>query len=195
MSATFSDVYKVHYGHVNSEILIKLIKDFQPDYVFFTVVERALLSLNIGLSDLPPSYIVFNELPDVFNFISSNKSSMNDLDRLENTYIVKNNRDPFVVYDLEEVIKPEINNKISFNINCHDLHDIVNVQLFWSSPGSQFNEAQSVRVAVKQGQVNINLSGNDNWMQSGLIDRFRIDIDSPEKCANFNLNPPVFIEL
>lgn len=120
---------------------------------------------------------------------------MNDLDLLKNNYLVTNNRDPFIVYTLEEAIKPEVNNKISFNINCHDLHDTVSVQLFWSSPGSQFKEAQSVRVAVKQGQININLSGNDNWMQSGLIDRFRIDIDSPEKCANFNLTPPIFIEL
>lgn len=54
MHATFSEVLEVHYENTNSEKIELLVDDFKPNFIFFTIVERDLSNLPIGLSELPP---------------------------------------------------------------------------------------------------------------------------------------------
>lgn len=44
MLATFDEILQTHYLFTSQKDLVKMTRDFQPDYVFFTVVERQMLA-------------------------------------------------------------------------------------------------------------------------------------------------------
>lgn len=52
MAATFSEILQVHYGSAPPEIFARLVREFRPDYVIVTVVERASLLNRFQLSPL-----------------------------------------------------------------------------------------------------------------------------------------------
>jgi hypothetical protein len=190
MSATFSNVLQIHYHHVNTQVMLELVEEFEPDYVFITAVERQLATLNIGLRDQPPQFS-FLKSHHMTNSVASSFSGLNHLEEKDGHYSVTDKRDPFVVFSLEDAVKTKDYTKVGFNLECANELKEVNIQLFWHKEGAPyFNEKNSLRFKASTGEIILNLSANKIWREAEAITRLRVDLDSGEKCGLFSLTPP-----
>lgn len=191
MSATFSETLQVHYNYVNSTSLVDLVESFKPDYIFITSVERELIDLNIGLSELPVQSGIERSNQVFGGGTETVRSGLNDIDIDGNEYIVTGFEDPYIVFNFQQPVDTTQNTTIAFSLNCSDRTEEIGLQLFWHKIGdSNFSENNSIRFSTVTGDVTVNLGMNRNWLEADRVGRLRVDLDSSSKCNQFSLSEP-----
>lgn len=192
MALLFSDIIQIHYGHVDRDMLVKLIKDFEPDYVFMTIVER---DLDKGL---PDSYPMLEPNTREKVSYSSRLVSYNDLKESNDAFSIQGN-DPYLIYRLDFKVDGSADDSVALNLQCqppnNDKDASVRLQVFWKEKLSDsFSEQQSERYSAAQGTTNLDLGVSHKWRSAKNIQYLRIDIEpeSYELCTNFTVNNLIF---
>ena len=190
MAATFSDILKVHYsGLVGTEKLKVLIKEWNPDYVFVTVVERNVLDHQF--TSPPNPDVVFSAIPiEVSSKLSSPRMHAIRTDG-EFFYVVS--RDPFLDYGLPSSISTKEATALSFFLTCDNNPTAIPIQIFWRHEGEHYQEQHSLRFNAKNGQ---NTLTGIIYSQEGRISSIRIDLDGGSvDCMKFKISEPVLGKL
>lgn len=191
MAATFSDVLQLHWGEAIKPggRLVKLIEDWEPDYVFFTVVERASKS---GLFAAFPPPVVLLGIGDFKPIRTTILVASNHLmdGGLKSEHNINGN-DPFIDFALSNSIASSEARYLSIDLTCDDDTALVPLQLFWLEDGlTYFDEEHSARFSFPTGQNLLDLNTLPKWKSAGKINRLRLDIDSQNGCTRFKLNNP-----
>jgi len=191
MAATFSDVLQVNWGEAIKPggRLVQLVRDWKPDYVFFTVVERS--SRNEVFANFPPLLVLPNSgdfkpvtttTPVWTNHLADGRSS--------NERVVTGNN-PFVVFALSVALAPTDARYLSIDLTCNDGTTVVPLQLFWLEDGRpSFDEEHSARISLPTGRNLIDLNTLHKWKSAKAIKQLRMDIDSQNVCSRFKLGNP-----
>lgn len=184
MAALFSETIQLHYGHASTEWLANVVKQYQPDYVFVTVVERALPG-GFFMSRPPLQAVPLESLE---NKVRGEVAALNHIALEDGVYRILDN-DPFIIYSFEEPLDTDSYSHIFINATCSgNGSEDVNVQVFWDTPEARgFSEDKSVKFSLPQGGAVFDLSRSSSWGVEGLVNRIRVDIDpaSIEKCSSF----------
>ncbi len=192
MSKTFSEVLQVHWeeGIRPGGRLVQLVDDWKPDYIFFTVIERAFRSES--LATLPPPIF----LKDVNNF----KTVRTTTPILTNDLIEGNSRgkyqvhgsNPFIDFALSDTVSTSDTGVLSIDLICDDGAQYVPLQLFWLVDGTPyFDEQHSIRFSFYTGKNLIDLRAIPKWGSGTAISRIRLDINSKKFCPSFRLSNPI----
>ena len=191
MAATFSDVLQLQWAEAIKPggRLVQLVEDWKPDYVFFTVVERA--SRFAVFAAFPPSFM----LPSRSDFkpirTTTSVASNHLMDGGSNSEHHINGNDPFIDFALSDAVFPSEARYLNLDLTCDDGTALVPLQLYWLEEGRPyFDEEHSVRFSFTTGQNLIDLHMLPKWKSSGVISRLRLDIDSQKSCGRFKLNNP-----
>lgn len=193
MAATFSEVLQLHWSEAISPEgnLAKLVDAWKPDYVFFTVVERAAREASFAAYP-PPSLITKGK---DFKVVSATEpAAINHLVRgpSENEYQINGN-DAFVDFALSSTIIQSNAQYLSIDLTCADSSPSVPLQLFWLEDGrSSYDEAHSATFLFRTGQLLIDLRTIPKWPSATDIKRIRVDVDPVNSCAHFKLSNPSF---
>lgn len=177
MARLFSNVVQVHYDNVSKDSLIKLVKDFKPDYVFMTIVER---DLDKGL---PAAYPQFHSYLGQF-------VQHNDVTNTDDGFSVIGD-DPYFVYELDSPVQGKQNDFITMQLLCDSkdsVDGLVDLQVFWKKNTDEFfSEDKSGRFSVPLGAVELDLGSVLNWRIAQDIDYLRLDIEpaSIANCSSF----------
>ncbi len=179
MTATFSKVLKQHWrGLVGTKELEELIKEWKPDYVFYTVVERAALSDSFlkqpslkSYINLDPAHMTTMKHP-ILHSVTSNKE--------DNFYVIGN--DPYLVYRFPPLEPSDELLYLNFDLICDDFEGNIPIQIFWSSTKTNFSELDSIRFNARNGRNQVPLY---SLMGGGDIDSLRIDLDGNVNCLKF----------
>lgn len=195
MAATFSEVLQLHWAEAIKPggKFVQLVEEWEPDYVFFTVVERT--SRNPQFALYPPP--VFVPLGSKFKPIQTTTAvGLNHLLQGTTTdefQIIGS--DPFFDFTVSEIIKPKEVDYLSISLSCADGSQSVPLQLFWLVDDQPyFDEEHSTRFLFRTGQNLINLHTLPKWDSAKSITRIRIDIDALDSCTHFKLDNPTFGE-
>ncbi|MDD5410126.1 MAG: hypothetical protein PHF31_01725 [Methylobacter sp.] len=189
MAATFSDVLQLHWGDAIKPggHFVRLVQEWKPDYVFFTVVERD--SRNRWFADYPPPVLVprgsaFKSIRTTVPVGSSHLIK----GRSEGEYQINGN-DPNVDFALSDAVMPSEVRYLNIGLTCADGAPSVPLQLFWLEDGHPyFDEEHSARLSFPTGQNLLDLRTILKWGAAGAIRRLRLDIDAQNSCVYFKLN-------
>lgn len=191
MTATFSEVLQLHWGEAIKPggRLMQLVDEWKPDYVFFTVVERASRT---------PWFAAYP--PPVFVPMSSEFKPTRTTTALASNHLVKgttNNEiqiignDPFVDFGLSAPARLSEVKYLGIDLTCADGSPLVPLQLFWLVDGqSNFDEEHSTRLSFPTGQNLIDLRTIPKLDSAAAISRIRVDIDAQNSCTHFKLRNP-----
>lgn len=186
MAAMFSETVQLHYGHANSEWLANAVKEYQPDYVFITVVERALPG-GFFMTRPPLEAVALGSLEYQ---VAGRVVALHHVDSESGGYEIIGN-DPFVVYRFDEPLATRRFSHVSLDLSCEgESKENVRVQVFWGSPGAGgFSESKSVKFTLPQGGAVFDLTQVGSWSAEDMIDRIRVDIEaaSIDTCRTFSL--------
>jgi hypothetical protein len=191
MAATFSDVVQLHWieGIKPNGRLVQLVEDWQPDYVFVTVVERAARSPLF--TALPPP--VFVPWSDEFrpNRTTSQRASNHLLKGPSAGEFEIAGNDAHIDFTLSETVNPKQARYLDLDLTCADSSTSVQVQLFWLEDGqAQYDEEHSTRFSFRTGHHLIDLRTLPKWDAAKSIRRIRLDMDAQNPCTNFILKNP-----
>jgi hypothetical protein len=187
MAATFSKVIQVDHESINSDGLTKLVERFKPDYVLYSVVERASRR---GLFLTPPD--LFATAPNTIGFKLGAKGSVaqtNDVKPADkpNTYTITG-VDPYIIFTLAPQVVGSKSHQLAFEFECFNAAEPrVPLQIFWSTPSEGISESNSARFFVKQGTTSVDLSGAPGWPTTEQVVNIRFDIDSAKACSGFSI--------
>lgn len=191
MAATFSEVMQLHWNEALKPggRFVQLVDAWRPDYVFFTVVERA--ARNPRFASYPPP--VFNSHKNDFHPIRN--TTVTRLNHLSvgtsyNEFKVTGN-DPFIEFNLSNSIKPEEVNQLAIDFTCTDNSTTIPMQIFWlEAEQVDYDEKRSASFSFPTGNILIDLRTLPKWNFATAISRIRIDIDARYSCTQFRLNNP-----
>ena len=191
MAATFSDVLQLHYvvATMPGGRFAQLVKNWKPEYVFLTVVERASRDSNFGAYPSPVLVTKGSDFKPIRTTVPVGSNHLID-GRSESEYQINGN-DAFVDFALSEVVTPSEVRYLSIDLACNDGAPSVPLQLFWLEDGRvYFDEEHSVSLSLSTGQNLIDLKTIPKWGSAGSIGRLRLDIDAKTSCITFKLNNP-----
>lgn len=176
MARYFAETAQLHYNLVTSDWLSTTIKNYQPDYIFITAVERAIPS---GFFLVEPPFEAFSQSELPFSLFGNTIGS-NHLAEQGGEYEILGN-DPFVVYEFGSQLATEKYTHINIDVSCPGAADTaVDVQLFWDSEQSEvFNEQNSVKVKIPQQGATLHLGQLAQWNAAEQVTKIRLDIDPP----------------
>jgi alginate O-acetyltransferase complex protein AlgJ len=191
MAATFRQVVQLHWGEAIKPggRLVQLVEDWKPDYVFFTVVERA--TRNNGFVAFPPT--VFLEKETGFEVIRTSipVASNHLTDGGSKHEYQIHGTDPFLDFSLSDEVSPSEVRYLQIELTCNDGTVSVPLQLFWLEDGHPyFDEEHSARFLFRSNQNLLDLRTLPKWKKASAIRRLRLDIDSQSACVNFKLSNP-----
>lgn len=180
MAATFTETLQLHHASANPELLAKLIRDYKPDYVFVTTVERD--SLDTYFNSFPPMSIS-DSRSNFLPVAHSSEFRLNDflVSDEPDTYRVTG-IDPYVVFKLSRPVQPAAAGQIAFDISCNTNSDKIPVQIFWRTQNTDFIESNSVYFSANKGITSLDISVNPAWAKSAEIVEIRFDLVSPSEC-------------
>ncbi|MGX9717067.1 alginate O-acetyltransferase AlgX-related protein [Janthinobacterium lividum] len=186
MAATFSETLQIHYGVTDAAMVVKLVQKYQPDYVFFTVVERDARAPRF--EQAPPLHVTARPA----NFVAmarGTESSANDLAAVpaSRAYRVTGG-DAFLTFKLAPAVRAAEASRVTFNLVCDDKSVAVPVQLFWHAADGHPGEALSVRFMATPGSNSIDLATLPAWQPTAMIAGLRIDLDSPDACSMLTID-------
>lgn len=180
MARLFSHVVQVHYDNITKKSLIELVKDFKPDYVFMTIVER---DIDRGL---PAEYPQQHTYPGRF-------LAHNDIVNKGKDFSIVGS-DPYLVYKLDSVVQGHQNDFITMKLSCNSKEfedEVIDLQVFWRKNADDiFMELNSSKFSVAQGNIELRLGSVAKWAGARDIEYLRLDIEpaSIDKCIDFSLN-------
>ena len=185
MAATFTETLQLHYDHANPVLLTKLVEQYRPEYVFITVVERD--SRGGFFISLPP-LIVTNMKEGFVGLSNGSQSMVNNLTKTGEQYKISG-ADPFFVFELSSPVITKNSSTLFFELGgCEGKNEPVNIQVFWHTLSTQFNEADSLKLTIIPGITGIDLSPISAYIESNVISSIRIDFDSPSICSAITIN-------
>lgn len=193
MAATFSEVLQLHWGYAigQSGSLIQLVDEWKPDYVFFTVVERA--ARTAAFANYPPPSLITKDKD--FKAVSATKpAEINHLvrDPSENEYQINGN-DAYIDFALSSTVTQSNAQYLSIDLTCADGSPSVPLQLFWLGDGpSYYDEAHSAKFLLPTGKFLIDLRTIPEWPSGTAVKRIRVDVIPVNSCVRFTLSPPSF---
>ncbi len=192
MAVTFSEVLQLHWGEAIKPEgrFVQLVEDWKPDYVFFTVVERA--SRAPWFANYPPPVIG----PKADGFKPIQTTNVAELNHLKNGATTNDFQitgvDPFVDYAISKAVPPSEVRFLNINLTCADDSQSIPLQLFWLEDGNPyFDEEHSARFSIQPGDNLIDLRTIPKLSSEKTISRIRVDIDDQSSCTHFKLNNPV----
>ena len=216
MAATFSDVLQIGtaYALGNDLLLARLIEEWKPDYVVFTVVER--LSREEMMARMPPGGAAVAPAATASATAASSAPpaaatatpvaasalrpgaparvfSSQHLTALpgEARYRVTGN-DPYLDFAFAEPVALAPGSGLRLALNCDDGTRTVPVQLFWLLDGMEyFDEASSLRMPLPTGERVLDLAAVTAAADGRRLRRVRIDTDAGSACAVRGFPPPV----
>jgi hypothetical protein len=169
-NASFNNVWKFHYGHINGNRLSDFVTKHKPDIVIYQIVERGLYNDGIVKKLSNINVIDYN----------NNGNKIFDINNIKYKYY-KNNRLTIVAKELMTthidpiIILNKLNTKsklIRLNYNL-DSSVKTHFQLFYKENKSDiYNENNSYRVAIKKGNNKISLSIPSKYINNKL----RVDL-------------------
>lgn len=192
MTYTFSDVLHVHWreglklGQLNS-----YVERWRPDYVFITVVERAIQSdVFVQMPPLrgraaedirvQPLEIVEGYVHDVAPGATSDEMTVTG-------------NDPHVAYAISESSVLAGIDALRLSLSCSGEPASVRVQLFWATRATpNFAEARSVHFVYETARPVLPLLPMGLSDVVGDLTAIRVDISDPKLCPQFRLHPPEF---
>lgn len=192
MAATFTEIVYLHWYDALAEggrRFVELVKSWQPDYVFVTVVERQ--SRSELFAQPPPSV----NLAGQSSFSARRGSSMQSVNevvtgRARGEWMI-DGYDPFMDYALSSQIKAQDAPLVAFEVNCGQRSEPIALQVFWLKTGEPYyTEPNSKRLTTAPGSVVLDLTPADGWTAEDEITRIRIDIDAPSTCPVFTISNP-----
>jgi hypothetical protein len=192
MAATFSEVLQLDWGEAIKPggRLLQLVEEWNPDYVFVSVVER--LSTTPLFAAYPPPAIV----PKREGFKPIRATSVVGLNHLlkgtTDSDFQITGIDPFVEFAMSNAANPSEVRYLNIDLTCADSSPSVPLQLFWLEAGRpHFDEEHSARFSIRTGDNLIDLRTIQKLSSASAISRIRVDIDAPSSCAHFKLKNPV----
>lgn len=192
MAHTFSDVVQLHWGEAINPggHLLRLIDEWKPDYVFFTVVERG--TRNPWFAVFPPPALVADN--GTFQPVhTATVFAANQLGKPgpDSTYRIDGD-DPFVDFAFTETVATAQTPYLGIDLECEDGTPSIPLQLFWLDGSREyFNEEHSLRLSFQPGMRLLDLRALPKVGAAGMIRRIRIDIDAKGKCGQFRLHNAV----
>lgn len=193
MAATFSDVLQLHWGQAMKQggEFAKLVKEWKPDYVFVTVVERAARSAEFSYYP-PPAFIAMDgdfKISSGTEVVAVNHlKSSSDGAKLN---IVGN--DAFVDFSLNKEISSSDGQYLGLDLVCADGSSSVPVQLYWiEKEGVSYSQANSVSLQLPTGASLIDVRTVSKWPIGAVIKRLRVDLEQTKSCSSFRLSNPNF---
>lgn len=180
MARLFSHVVQVHYDNITKESLIEIVKDFKPDYVFMTIVER---DIDRGL---PAEYPQRYTYPGRF-------LAHNDIVNKGKDFSIVGS-DPYLVYKLGSAVQGNQNDFITMTLSCNSKefeNEVIDLQVFWKeSADDVFTELNSHKFSVAQGDIELRFGSVMKWAAAKDIEYLRLDIEpaSIDQCIDFSLN-------
>jgi len=178
MTAMYSDVLKTHHIIFNKpEVVAELVKEWKPDLVFITTVERDAFGYNF--STYPPSTV--GNVRQVHNTSKLVEYKFNNI-KVDEGFKYVDGKDPWVWYKVMKENKK--NTSIQFNFSCLSSQEIP-LQVFWAGNNGLFSEKNSVRIKVNNGFSNIKIPKITSFNE---VRNLRVDIDKGVKCNGFKLS-------
>lgn len=196
MASIFSDVLHLHWSQAIKPggNFAQLVEEFKPDYVFVTVVERAVRSAEFSYYP-PPAFVAMNS-----NFTVSSSTEIVAVNHLEPSsngveFNIAGN-DAFVDFALNNKISSSNGYYLGLDIVCSDGSSSVPVQLFWVEEGDgSYSQANSVSLQLPTGASLMDVRTVSKWPIGIVLKRLRVDFDQSKSCASFELkNPSFFIK-
>ena len=192
MAATFSDVIMIHWNEAMKPggRFADLVEKWHPDYVFVTVVERALLS---PLLRSPPPLVPRGAGTPFVGISVGQQHHAHSIirDDVAGRYLVQG-PDANVDFAMSFPRRPLEAPLFKADIACDDGLAKIPVQIFWLKEGRpEFEEANSVVVNLTPGVNVVDMRLVPGWRGDEKITRLRFDVDPPgSSCARFRLQPP-----
>lgn len=194
MASTFSDVLHLHWSQAIKPggNFAQLVKEFKPDYVFVTVVERAARSAEFSYYP-PPVLLAMN---DDFKIASDTEVvSMNHLKPSADGAdfnIVGN--DAYFDVSLNKPISAVDGQYLGLDLICSDGSLSVPLQLYWiDESGTSYSQANSVSLQLPVGATLIDLRTVYKWPAEVVIKRLRVDLEQTKSCSRLKLKNPKFL--
>lgn len=187
MAQFFSETVQLHYGHATSHWLAKAIKEYQPDYVLITAVERSIPSdFFVSTPPIEAGPIV------PLDFELYGKEINHHHIKTGNGNFEIQGHDPFIIYQFDEPLHTEKFTHLYLDLSClSEPKNNVSIQVFWDSiEGGGFSESNSARLNLPQRGASIDLSRLSAWKQMKTVGKVRIDINpsSLEDCKIYNID-------
>jgi hypothetical protein len=185
MTSTFSHILKQHWNKVvGTPRLQKLLEEWKPDYVIYTVVERG--SLSRPFLNFPPIQLEAGvKLKNIGNIKKPRLSK--GIKLTGNSQYTVSGLDPFLVFNFGKGIplKRFEQYRLNFDIECKSSPLNIPIQVFWRTEGGKFSETQSIRFGARNGNNQVVLYGLNSIRD---IASFRIDLDKTVHCKEFTMN-------
>ncbi|WP_053119010.1 hypothetical protein [Pseudomonas sp. P1.31] len=192
MAATFSEVMQLHWSEALKPggSFAKLVDEWQPDYVFVTVVERSARTEVFTLPP-PPSFVKKDSgfqanvtaTPIVVNHLTPGASDTN--------YTISGD-DAFIDFALSSPATAASAQYLNVDFSCSDGAPSVPVQIFWLAEGmNSYDEPHSARLQLRTGEYMLNLLTVPKWVEATSVRSVRIDIDPDASCHQFQMSNPV----
>lgn len=191
MAATFSEVIQLHWDEAIKPggRFVQLVEEWKPDYVFFTVVERA--ARDPWFVAYPPPVIISRGVGFKPTRTASMVSSNHLLKGATDSEFQMIGNDPFVDFALSNAANPSEAHYLDLDLTCVDGSPSVPLQLFWLEDGQpHFDEEHSAKFSFRTGPNLIDLRTIPKWGSATAISRIRVDIDDQNSCTTFKLNNP-----
>jgi alginate O-acetyltransferase complex protein AlgJ len=222
MAATFSDVIQLHWNEALKPDmqLARLVEEWKPDYVFFTVIERASRDPKFAL--LPPSTAATAAAapspaattaappaPAPSQATAPASAAAVEgiaLDRpvvakaFATQHLVADGRengyrvtgvDPYIDFGFPVPVDPARTPYLRLAIDCADGNRTVPVQIFWLTEGvDYYSEQNSVRLVFETGSRVFDLRTMSGIPRGAAIRRLRLDTDAGSACTQRRMQAP-----
>ena len=191
MASTFSQVLQVQWGEATRAggDLIRLVDEWKPDYVFFTVVERDAHSA--VFATFPPTLIrpADNDFTALRTSAPAGSQHLSDADATGQRRVGGN--DPFLDFTLSAPVNPRQARYLVLDVACDGGAAPTPVQVFWLEEGRPgYDEERSMHLLLPPGRQRVDLRTVNGWGSAGTVQRLRVDIDAPDKCALVRMAAP-----
>ncbi|RYU59866.1 hypothetical protein [Aliivibrio finisterrensis] len=159
---------------VAPELLSKIENEL--DFIIKSSFEQQYSTNNFGLLPIKWGNALNNQLPNL-KYIRVDEMFSHSNSISTSNYI--NGNDPWFAYDVKNHLEPLNVDLINLNFSINK-GTTCDSQLFWDD-GNGFSEDKSMLFKIANGDNVIPVHMNFSWRDSGVILKFRIDIDSCNK--------------
>lgn len=113
-----------------------------------------------------------------YNYTYNIKDISNIKEVSDNKFKILDNKDPFIVYELEENINGDFIDYISYDFNSNSNNKNTVCSIYWAGEDGIFDESKKVFYNQENGKVVVPIGMNTNWKILNDIKYIRIDFEN-----------------
>jgi alginate O-acetyltransferase complex protein AlgJ len=186
MATTFSEVLQLHYEVTDQGQLAEIVNHFKPDYVFVTIVERALREP--WFLKFPPPTVNMGRDENFQSSAFLNAKLLKDPYESKHDGLIVSGQ-VANVYEIRpsQALSVASSHKLVVGLDCGGSNESFMAWLAWKKESEAYDPKNAVELRLRAGVMQIDLSSLPAYMGSGTVSDFKLTLGPSQTCKSQSL--------